>query len=93
MPHAAHKDVEMFLKFLDVLFPGDTARSSCTLLAMMNNLKLININGRRNKAVKINKNTAQEFTKAFLEIIFIIITGMSNFARRVSSLRLVTDVR
>ena len=88
----AHKDVEMFLKFVDVLFPGDTARSSCSLLAMMNNLKLTNINGRRNKAMKTNKNTAQEVTKAFLDIIFIIITGMSNIARRVSSLRLVTDV-
>ena len=89
----AHKAVEMFLKFVVVLFPDDTACSSCIFLAMMYNFKLTNINGGRNNAMKINEKTAQEITKAFLEIIFIIITGMSNIARRVSSLRLVTDVR
>ena len=89
----AHKAVEMFLKFFDVFFPGDTARSSCTCLAMMYNFKLTNINGGMNNAMKINEKTAQEITQAFLEIIFIIIMGISNIPRRVKSLRLVTDVR
>ena len=65
----AHKVIEMFFKFAVVLFSGDTARSRCTFLAMVNNLKFTNINGGRNKAMKIIKNTALEIWKRFMEIV------------------------
>ena len=80
----AHKVVEMFLKFVVVLFSGDTARSSCTFLAMMNNSKLKNIKGGRNN--EDQRKTAQGNTQAFLEIIFIITMEISNIPRRVNSL-------
>ena len=65
----AHKAIEMFFKFTVVLFSGDTtARSRCTFLAMVNNLKLTNINGGRNKAIEIIKNSALEIRKRFIEI-------------------------
>ena len=76
-----------------MLFSGDTARSQCTFLAIINSLKLTNINGGRYKAKKIIKNTGPEITKSFLEIVHMTIAGKSNIVRRVSSLRLVTDVR
>ena len=47
----------------------DTLRSRCTFLAMVNNLKLTNINSGRNIVVKIIKNTVEEITKPFSEII------------------------
>ena len=49
----SHKAVETFLKFFVFLFPDDTARWRCTFLAMMNNLKLTNIKGGRNKTIAI----------------------------------------
>ena len=88
----AHKAVEMFFKFIVVLFPGDTVRSRCTFLAMVNNLKLKNINGGRNKAMKIIKNTGLEITKLYAKIICMTVVVSSNIVRRVSNLRLVTDV-
>ena len=61
-PAAAHKAVEMFLKFVVVLFSGDTARSSCTFLAMMNNFILTNINEGRNNAMRIDeKNCTRNY--------------------------------
>ena len=88
----AHKPIEMFLKFFLVLFPGDAALSWRTFLTMINNLKLTNIIGGKNKALKAIKYAASGITKAFLDIIYKTMVGMSNIARRVSSLRLVTDV-
>ena len=88
-----HKAIEMFCKFTVVLFSGDAARSRCTFLTMMNNFKLTNINGGRNKARKMSKSIATEITKPFLEIICMTVIGISNIARRVNSLCLVTDVR
>ena len=52
----AHKAVEIFFKFIVVLFLGDTARSRCTFLAVVNNVKLTNINAGRNTAKIIIKN-------------------------------------
>ena len=89
----AHKAVEMFFKFIVVLFPGDTARSRCTFLAMTNNLKLTNINGGRNTAMRTIKNTGLENSKLYPKLICMTVVVICNIARRVSSLRLVTDVR
>ena len=55
----------MFFKFIVVLFPGDTVRSRCTFLAMVNNLKLTNINSGRNIVVKIIKNTVEKLLSRF----------------------------
>ena len=85
--------MEMFFKFFHFLFPGDTDRLLRSFLAMTANLKLTNINGGKNKAMRITKFTEIEITKPFLEIIYKTAIGMSNIARRVSGLRLVTDVR
>ena len=63
----AHKPVEIFFKLIFVLFPGDAALSRCTFLAMINNLKLTKINGKKNKAMKVIKYTV--ITKPFLEIV------------------------
>ena len=83
-----HKPIEMFFKFIVVLFPGDTIRSRCTFLAMVNNLKLTNINSGRNIVVKIIKNTVEEITKPFSEIIPMTAAMTSSITRRVSNLRL-----
>ena len=89
----AHKAVERLLEFIVVLFSGNTARSRCTFLAMINNLKLRKINNGRNKAKKIIKDTAPEIKFIpVLEITLMAAVEMINIARRVSSLRLVTDV-
>ena len=64
----AHKPIELFFKFIVVLFPGNTARSRCTFLAMVNNLKMTNPNGGRNNAMKIIANVPGEKTKPFLTI-------------------------
>lgn len=88
----SHKPVEMFLNFTAVLVPGVTARLRCTFLRMINNLILTNINGGRNKHMKSSSNVTTGIIKPFLEIIYMIVVGMSKIARRVSSLRLVTDV-
>ena len=87
----AHKAVEMFLRFI-VLFPGDVARSRITFLAMTNSLKLININGGRYKTMKTRINNAGLTDKPSLETTYMTAGGMSNVKKRVSSLRLVTDV-
>ena len=89
----SHKAVEMFFKFFHFLFPGDTDGLLRSFLAMTANLKLTNINGAKNKAMTISKFTEIDITKPFLEIIYKTATGMSTIPRRVSSLRLVTDVR
>ena len=88
-----HKAIEMFCKFTVVLFSGDTARSRCTFLTMINSLKLTKINGGRNKARKMSKSIAPEIARPFLEIMRMTVIGISNIARRDNSLRLVTDVR
>ena len=90
---ATYKPREMFFKFIAVLFSGDIARSLCTYLATMNNLKLITANAGRHKANRIIKYSPGEITTLFLEIVYITSVGMSNIASRVNSLRLVTDVR
>ena len=64
-----HKTIEIFFKFFVVFSPGDTVRLRCTFLAMVNNLKFTNINSGRNKVVKIIKNTVEDITKPFSEII------------------------
>ena len=87
-----HNAVEMFFKFFLFLFSCDTARSRRTFLAMMNNLKLTNINGGRNKAMRMIKFSELEITKLPLEIVNMTIVEMSIIATKVSSLRLVTDV-
>ena len=88
-----HKAIQMFCKFTVVLFSGDAARPRCTFLTTINHLKLTKINGGRNKARKISKSIAPEIAKLFLEIMRRTVIGKSNIARRVNSLRLVTDVR
>ena len=91
----AYKPVEMFFKFNVGLSPGtgDTACSRLTFRAMVNNLRLTNINGGRNKARRIIKNTLPRITKPLAEIRYVTTVEMSNIARRVSNLPLVTDVR
>ena len=88
-----HKPVEMVLNFDSFLFPGDTACSLCTFLASLNNLKLTNINGGRNTAMNIVKDTGPETIKPYLGIMCMTVVVISNTARKDSSLRLVTDVR
>ena len=85
----------MFFKFNVGLSPGtgDTACSRLTFRAMVNNLKLTNINGGRSKARRIIKNTLPRITKPLAEIRYVTTVEMSNIARRVSNLPLVTDVR
>ena len=61
-----HKPVEMVLNFHSFLFPGDTACSLCTFLASLNNLKLTNINGGRNTAMNIVKDTGPETIYLFI---------------------------
>jgi hypothetical protein len=51
------------------------------------------MNGGNIMAMKINVATGIEITKSFVEIIINAVGGMSNIAKSVSSLRLVTDVR
>ena len=53
----------------------------------------MNMNGGNIMAMKINVATGIEITKSFVEIIINAVGGMSNIAKSVSSLRLVTDVR
>ena len=94
----AHNPMEIFLKFIVVLIPGDTVRPRCTFrLTMVNNLKFKNINGGRNKAKKLKKIIKEtELLIAaipLLEILFMTVIRMSNIVRRVSSLLRVTDVR
>ena len=60
---------------------------------MVNNLKWTKINGGRNERIKIIKNTVEKTTMPFMEIIFMTAFVKINIARRVSSLRRVTDVR
>ena len=88
----AHKAVEMFLRFI-VLFLGDVARSRFTFLAMTNSLKLMNINGGRYKTLKSRKKTEPKTSRPLLEIKYMKTGGMSDIRKRVSSLRLVTEVR
>ena len=88
-----HKAVEMFWKFLFALVSGDTCRSRWAFLAMVNNLKLTNINGGRHNASIMIKNTGRGITKLFLEIMYITTVGMSNIEKTVRILRLVTDMR
>ena len=83
-----HNAAEMFFKFFLFLFSCDTGRSRCTFLAMMNNFKLTNINGGRNKAMRIIKFSELEITKLPLEIVNMTIVEVNNIARKVSSLRL-----
>ena len=86
--------MEIFLKFIVVLIPGDTVRPRCTFLTMVNNLKFTNINGGRNKAKKIIKETKVLIAAIpLLEILSMTVIRMSNIVRRVSSLLRVTDVR
>ena len=88
-----HKAVETVFKFFVVLFSGDAALSRCTFRTMINNLKLTNINGGRNKPRKIVIVTGKEIIKPFIDIKHLTAIVVTNIARRVSSLRLVTDVR
>ena len=60
---------------------------------MVNNLKWTKINGGRNERIKIIKNTVEKTTMPFMEIISMTAVVKINIARRVSSLRRVTDVR
>ena len=60
---------------------------------MVNNLKWTKINGGRNERIKIIKNTVEKTTMPLMEIIFMTAVVKINIARRVSSLRRVTDVR
>ena len=89
----AHKAVEMFFILIVVLLSGNTVRSRCTFLAMIINLKLTKINDGRNKAKKIIKDTAPEIKFIpVLEMTLMTAVEMINIPRRVSSLRLFTDV-
>ena len=89
----AHKPIKVFLKFILVLFRGDAVRSRCTFLAMIRNFKLTNMNGRRIELIKIIKDTVEKIGKPFSEIIHMTAVVTTNIARKVSNLRLVTDVR
>ena len=77
-----HNAGEMFFKFSLLPFSSDTARSRCTFLAMMNNLRLININGGRNKTMRMIKFNELEITKLPLEIVNMTIVKVSNIARK-----------
>ena len=88
-----HKPVEMFLNFFLVLFPDNTARPLSTFLTIINNLKLTNINSGRNMTRRIVRDTVPEITKSLLEITYMTVVRISDTARRVSNLRLVTVVR
>ena len=81
----AHRPIEMFFKFIVVLFNGDIARSRRTFLTMINNLKFTKINSGINNAMRIAKKTEPRITFIPLpEIIYMAVVMMSNIARKVS---------
>ena len=62
-----HEPVEMFFRFNIVLFSGDTARSQCTFLVILNKF---NVDKHKwleiYKIKRIIKDTEREITKPFL---------------------------
>ena len=60
-----HHAVEMFFKFT-FHFPGDTARLRRAFPEIISNCKLKNINGRRNRAMRMIKDTVEESIKPLL---------------------------
>ena len=83
----------MFFKRIALLCSGDIALRRRTFIAIISNLKLTNVNGGKNKAMQIIEATGREMIKSFTHIIFSVVDGMTNIAKRINNLRLVTDVR
>ena len=88
-----HKAVEMFFKFIVVRFLDDTVRSRRIFLTMVNSLRLKNRNGGKYMAKTIVNITVGRIFISLPEIKYMTVVGASNIARKVNSLRLVTDVR
>ena len=83
----------ILFKLIVVLFLRDIAFFRRTSLEILNSLKLRYSNGGNTAITKISTLSALGMILSFLEITFKLTWKVSNIARRVSSLRLVTDVR
>ena len=88
-----NKQVEILFKFIVVLVSGDATFLRRTSLEILNSLKLRYTSGRNTVTIKIVKSSVLAIIMSFVAITCNAVKKMSNIARRVSSLRLVTDVR
>ena len=88
-----NKQVEILFKFIVVLFSEDIVFFLRTTLVILNNLKFKYANGGNTAMIQITETTFLGIIKSFVEIAYKVVWEMSNIASRVSSLRLVTDVR
>ena len=88
-----NKQVEILFKFIVVLVSGDATFLRRTSLEILNSLKLRYTSGRNTVTIKIVKSSVLAIIMSFVAITCNAVWKMSNIARRVSSLRLVTDVR
>ena len=88
----ANKQLEILFKWI-VLFLDNFAFLPRTSLEILNSLKLRYTKGGNRTMVPIIKTSVREMTMSFVEITYEVVCTTSNIARRVNSLRLVTDVR
>ena len=87
----AKKQVEMLFKF--ILLCWDDVSPGRTSLEIWNSLKLMNANGRNTLVMEIMTMNVVEMTMSYVDITYMVVWSKSNIARRMSSLRLVTNVR
>ena len=88
-----NKQAEILFKFTVGSFSVDVVFMRRTPLEILKSLKLMNIK-QKNRMIKRNITASvQEIIMSSAEITYKVVCTMSNTARRVSSLRLVTDVR
>ena len=85
------KQVEILFKFNVVLSPGDVFVRR-KYREILNSLKFMYSNGGDETIVKINIKKFLAMIMSFVEITYKEVKKISSIARRVSSLRLVTDV-
>ena len=89
----ASKQAEILFKFFVVLSSADILFLRRISLDILNSLKLKYSNGGNEAIIKVTITDAQGMIMSFEEITHKVVYKISIIARRVSSLRLVTDVR
>ena len=88
---AASKQVETFFKFILLLCCGDIALLRRFSLEIRYNLELMNMNGGNVTTIQIIPATPRVITLTIIKVVNAVLK-MSDIAKSVSSLRLVTDV-
>ena len=89
---ATNKQVEILFKFSVVPFSDDVAFLRRTSLEILNSLKLRYSNGRNIAMTKVIIWNVLFMIMPFVEMLYKVLLIRSSIARRVSILRLVTDV-